>query len=165
MRARQNNLEQARRLELGLIRVRWFAVILGLYLVSQTNTGPPPRASHIVVVLAYGVIAALAVGNSLIWIGAVRLKSLPAMRRLGLAAYLFDAAVLFGTAWIYSYDPKGSTWVVIYILPLEGALRYQLEGAIASVILSLVNELGREAYLAHRFSHPAISGGAFIDRY
>ena len=51
MLARQTqNLEQARRLELGLVRVRWFAVILGLYLVSQTNVGASPRASHSVVV-------------------------------------------------------------------------------------------------------------------
>jgi signal transduction histidine kinase len=166
MLARQSkNLEQARRLELGLVRVRWFAVVLGLYLVSQTNLGPPPRASHSVVVGAYAIMAGLAAGNVLIWIGAVKLSSLSALRRLGLAAFLFDAALIFGAAWIYSYDPKGSTWVVIYILPLEGALRYQLEGAIASVLLSLANELGREAYLAHRFAHPVISGGAFIDRY
>ncbi|HMC37311.1 MAG TPA: hypothetical protein VKK30_05545, partial [Actinomycetota bacterium] len=131
MLARQTkNLEQARRLELGLVRVRWFAVFLGFYLVSQTNLGAPPRASHAVVAAAYSIVGALAAGNVLIWIAATRLSSLSAMRRLGLAAFLFDAALIFGAAWIYSYDPKGSTWVVIYILPLEGALRYQLEGAI-----------------------------------
>ena len=166
MLARQTkNLEQARRLELGLVRVRWFAVFLGFYLVSQTNLGAPPRASHAVVAAAYSIVGALAAGNVLIWIAATRLSSLLAMRRLGLAAFLFDAALIFGAAWIYSYDPKGSTWVVIYILPLEGALRYQLEGAIGSVVLTLANELAREAYLADRFSHPVIAGGAFIDRY
>jgi len=166
MLARQTqNLEQARRLELGLVRVRWFAVILGLYLVSQTNVGASPRASHSVVVAAYGVMGALAAGNALIWVGAAKLASVRALRRLGFVAFLFDAAVLFGTAWVYSYDPKGSTWVVIYILPLEAALRYQLEGAIIAVLLSLASELAREAYLADRFANPTISGGAFIDRY
>jgi signal transduction histidine kinase len=159
------SLEQARRLELGLVRVRWFAVVLSLYLVSQTNAGQPPRASHAVLVGAYGIVVALAAGNVFIWLAAERLRSLRALQILGLCAFLFDAALIFGSAWTYSYDPKGSTWVVIYILPLEGALRYQLEGAMASVILTLFNELGREAYLAHRFSHAVISGGAFIDKY
>src|SRR5438105_7797252 len=165
MAASDKHLEQARRLELGLVRVRWFAVFLSLYLVSQSNVGQPPRASHGVMVAAYLVVAALAVGNLGIWLAAARLRSLAALRRLGLAAFLFDAGLIFGSAWLYSYDPKGSTWVVIYILPLEGALRYQLEGALASVILTLFNEIAREFYLASRFSHPVISGGAFIDRY
>ena len=42
-------VEQSRRLERGLIRVRWFAVGLGFYLVTQTNAGFPPHASRTVV--------------------------------------------------------------------------------------------------------------------
>ncbi len=144
-------LDGARRLERGLIRVRWFAVVLGLYLVQQTNSGLPPYASKIVQLLGYLIIAALGVGNVLIWIGASRCRTLLALQRLGWCAFLIDAVVIFSVAWIYSYDPKGSTWVVIYILPLEGALRYQLEGALMTVAITLLNEVGREAYLAVRF--------------
>jgi signal transduction histidine kinase len=163
--AERKTVEQARRLELGLVRVRWFAAVLSLYLVSQTNAGQPPRASHTVLVGAYGIVGALVAGNIVIWLAAERLESARALQILGLCAFLFDAAVIFASAWIYSYDPKGSTWVVVYILPLEGALRYQLEGAMASVILTLFSEVAREAYLSHRFSHAVISGGAFIDKY
>src|SRR6266540_3268251 len=49
-------------------------------------------------------------------------------------------------------DRRGSLWGVMYILPLEGALRYRLEGALAAVGISLVSEVGREAYLASSFS-------------
>ncbi len=162
---RINDLEQASRLERGLVRVRWFGVGLGVYLVSQTNTGQPPRASTTVLVLAYTIIGALAVGNVVIWMLAGRVRSLPSMHRLGLGAFSLDLAVILALAWVYSYDPKGFTWVVIYILPLEGAIRYKLQGALITVGLTLANEIGREVFLAHRFAVAGISGGAFIDKY
>ncbi|MGH2555724.1 MAG: ATP-binding protein, partial [Actinomycetota bacterium] len=151
----RRELDRARRLERGLIRVRWFAVVLGLYLVFQTNRGVAPSvplASQTVLLLGYIIITALGVGNVLVWIGVNRSKTLLSLQRLGWAAFLMDAVVILSLAWTYSYDPRGSTWVVIYILPLEGALRYQLEGALVTVALTLLNETAREAYLASRFA-------------
>jgi signal transduction histidine kinase len=55
--------------------------------------------------------------------------------------------VVVGVSWIYSYDPGDNTWVLMYVLPMEGALRYQLRGAVATIALALVSELGREAYV------------------
>jgi signal transduction histidine kinase len=144
-------LDRARRLERGLIRVRWFAVLLGFYLVYQSNSGPPPYASTTVLLLGYMIISGLAIGNLLVWIGVNRLKSLMTLQRLGWAAFLMDTVAILSLAWTYSYDPKGSVWVVIYILPLEGALRYQLEGALVTLAISLLSETAREAYLAARF--------------
>jgi signal transduction histidine kinase len=144
-------LERARRLERGLIRVRWFAVILGFYLVYQSNSGPPPYASTTVLLLAYSMISVLGMGNVLVWIGVGRATTLVSLQRLGWSAFVMDAVVIFSLTWIYSYDPKGSVWVVMYILPLEGALRYQLEGAMVTVAITLVSEVAREAYLAARF--------------
>jgi signal transduction histidine kinase len=147
-------IEQARRLERGLIRVRWFAVALGFYLVTQTNTGFPPYASRTVLALAYTIMTTLALGNVAITVLTRRTQTLEGFRRLGLAAFVFDAMAVFATAWVYSYDPRSPTWVVVYILPLEGALRYQLGGALAVVAFTWINEIAREAYLAARFDHP-----------
>jgi signal transduction histidine kinase len=144
-------LERARRLERALIRVRWFAVILGFYLVYQSNAGLPPYASRTVLILGYSIISVLAIGNLLVWIGVGRLDTLLSLQRLGWAAFLMDIVIVLALAWTYSYDPKGSVWVVIYILPLEGALRYQLEGALVIVAITLVSETAREAYLTARF--------------
>jgi signal transduction histidine kinase len=144
-------LDRARRLERGLIRVRWFAVILGVYLVYQSNSGLPPYASRTVLLLGYTIISVLAIGNLLVWIGVGRSKTLLSLQRLGWGAFLMDAVVIFALAWTYSYDPKGTVWVVIYILPLEGALRYQLEGSLVAVAITLVSETAREAYLTVRF--------------
>jgi signal transduction histidine kinase len=144
-------LDRARRLERGLIRVRWFAVILGVYLVYQSNSGLPPFASRTVLLLGYTIISVLGIGNLLVWIGVGRSRTLLSLQRLGWGAFLMDAVVIFALAWTYSYDPKGSVWVVIYILPLEGALRYQLEGSLVTVAITLVSETAREAYMTIRF--------------
>jgi signal transduction histidine kinase len=145
---------RARRLEHVLIRVRWFGVLLGVYLVAETNSGPPPHASDTVLVLAYAILAALAAGNVVIALWRARVRTLPAIRRLGLVAFCFDAAITFSLAWAFSYDPRDATWVVLLILPLEGALRYQLQGALVAVAMTLANEITREAFLAARFPSP-----------
>jgi signal transduction histidine kinase/MFS family permease len=156
-------LERARRLERGLVLVRWFGVVLGVYLVSQTNSATPPFASDRVITLAYAIMASLALGNLVISIAASRASSLEGIRKLGVAAFFFDTLITFALTWAFSYDPRGATWVVLYILPLEGALRYQLGGAMAAVALTLINEVVREAYLAARFPQPL--PGQFIPEY
>ncbi len=148
--SRAGSFEQARRLERGLILVRWFGVVLGVYLISQTNTGDPvffPRASHLRLDIGYGIMAALAVANIVIWRVVSRADSMETLARVGAAGFAVDAAVVLGLTWLYSYTPLGSVWVVIYILPLEGAIRYRLEGALVAVGITLLSELGREAYL------------------
>ena len=136
-----------------MVRVRWFGVLLGGYLVIQTNNTPiPPYASRATVAFAFSLIVLLCVGNIAVMVGMRRLHTVSGFRRLGYAAFALDAVVLFGLAWAYSFDPRGSVWVVMYILPLEGALRYQLNGALAVVAVSFVNEVAREAYMASRFT-------------
>jgi signal transduction histidine kinase len=161
----RSSLEQAKRLERALVRVRWFGILLGAYLVSQTNVGSPPRASTRVVELAYLTIGLLALGNLGFWTALNRTRSEGAVRRLGMTAFAFDAAALLAVSWLYTYDPRGATWVVIYILPLEGALRYQLRGALSTIVMALANELGREAFLAHRFPVSGFYGGVLEQRY
>jgi signal transduction histidine kinase len=144
------DLAQSKRLEQGLVRVRWFGVALGVYLISQTNSSPP-FASRSVILLGYALMAAMALGNLAIWYRTSRARTLADLRRIGFLAYLFDAAVILSLAWLYSYDPTVAVWVVIFVLPLEGAIRYELKGALWSVALALLSETGREAYLAFRF--------------
>jgi len=148
--SRAGSFEQARRLERGLVLVRWFGVGLGVYLVSQTNAGDPaffPRASNLRIAIGYAIMGGLAAANIVIWRLASRARTDRTMRRIGVFGFAVDAAVVLGIAWLYSYDPRGSTWVVIYVLPLEGAIRYRLEGAITAVGITLISELAREAYL------------------
>jgi signal transduction histidine kinase len=148
------DLARAKRLEQGLVWVRWFGVVLGLYLTFETNSGPLPHASSMVLASAYAIIGCLALGNAAIWLVTRRARSARVMGTLGLGAFALDALVLYALTWVFSYDPRDATWVVLYILPLEGALRYRLKGALAAVGLTLANEIARDLYLAARFSAP-----------
>ena len=58
-----SEVEQAKRLERSLARVRWFAILLGVYSVSQTNTGLRPYASHAVLWSAYALLGLTAAIN------------------------------------------------------------------------------------------------------
>lgn len=149
--------EQARRLEGGLVWVRYFAVVLGAYLISQSNTGPPPHASAGVVLMGQVIMAVLAVGNVVISGAVKRCRTYEGIRRVGGLTFGFDTAIVLALVWLFNYDPNGDTWAILFILPLEGAIRYQLKGALASVGIALINEVAREAYLAGRFvAHPFV---------
>jgi signal transduction histidine kinase len=147
--------EQARRLEGGLIWVRYFAVVLGAYLISQSNTGPPPHASSTVLLLGLGIMGVLAVGNVVISRAVRRSRTYEGIRRVGALIFAFDTAIVLALIWLFNYDPNGDTWAILFILPLEGAIRFQLKGALSSVAITLVSEIAREAYLASQFpTHP-----------
>lgn len=144
---RMSDMAQAKRLERGLVKVRWFGVFLGVYLVAETNAAPPysPRSA---VVLGQALMGTLAIGNVIVWFATSRCRSMQSMLRIGFSAFILDAGVILALTWVFSHSPQDPTWVTLYILPLEGAIRYQLEGALAMVGVTLVNELAREAYLA-----------------
>jgi signal transduction histidine kinase len=135
-----------RRLELGLARIRWFGVAFGLFQTWQVAMSPQAQPAYVVPV-TLALLGVLAGGNLAIVSLASRAAIPRALRAIGLAAFVLDAAVVVGVAWIYSYEPGDTTWVLLYVLPMEGALRYQLRGAIATIALALVSELGREAYV------------------
>jgi signal transduction histidine kinase len=149
-RGRPPSREELARLELNLVRIRWFGVAFGLFQVWQ-GSAQPPVPPPLVVVLAYSAIVLLAVGNLLVWLATRRIASVTRLRRVGLAAFALDALVIFSTTWIYSYDRNSTVWVVMYILPLEGALRYRLRGAVATIVLAFMSELGRELYRVSLF--------------
>ena len=149
-----DRMERARRAELSLVAVRAFGAVLGLYLVSQTNAGDPtyiPPAPALRLQLAYGVMIGLALVDVVVYLTATRATSLRELAWIGKLAFGADIAALLGLAWIFSFDPRDTTWVVVYVLPLEGAIRYRLAGAFSSVAVTLVSEIGRQAYLAATF--------------
>jgi signal transduction histidine kinase len=146
--------EEARRLERGLIRIRWFGVGLALYLVTQTSHGPAPHPSSVETTVSYGLTLLLALGNVGAWALTRHPRSARSLELLGVAMFVLDTLALLGFAWAGSYDPRNPSWAVLYVLPLEGAIRYGLLGALAAAAVCLVSEIGREAFLAVRFSSP-----------
>lgn len=143
--------ETARRraTERSLVRVRWFAVAFGFFQIWQLGSTLPVPPGW-VIRWSYVSIAALAVGNILISRGS-RSSDEQTLRRVGIAAFALDTAVIFANIWLESFDRNATSWTLAYVLPLEGAIRYQLRGASVGIAAFGVSEFAREFYRLSMF--------------
>jgi signal transduction histidine kinase len=121
-------LTDLRRLERWMIYVRWFGVAFAATGVTIQPTYPD-RATE---VAAWTITIVLALGNLAIWGAIARLKTDRDRAKLGIAAFAFDILVIMAMVSIYAYEDPYVTWALLFILPLEGALRYRLRGALLS---------------------------------
>jgi signal transduction histidine kinase len=115
-----------------MIYVRWFGVVFAATGVAIQPTYPN-RATEIA---AWTITIVLAVGNLAIWGAIARTMTEAHRARLGLAAFVFDIAVVMAMVSVYAYEAPYVTWALLFILPLEGALRYRLRGALVAAALN-----------------------------
>ncbi|MBI3647334.1 MAG: GAF domain-containing protein, partial [Actinobacteria bacterium] len=101
--------------------------------------------------LAFTLVAALAVGNLAVSSLARRAQDPRQLGRAGMWAFSLDVVAVLGLAWV-ARGTGGDAWVVVYVLPLEGAIRYGVPGALAPVAATLLSESLREASFAD--GHP-----------
>jgi signal transduction histidine kinase len=144
-----DELLRAKRLEVGLIGLRWLAVGFGV-LESLTAARSPGDTPDYTVPLGFALVAVLAVSNVVISILAERATTAGGLRRIGAVAFAIDIAVLTGLVWTYT-TPRNSLWVIAYVLPLEGALRFGLAGALLPLAIAVATEPIREFALSARF--------------
>jgi signal transduction histidine kinase len=121
-------LSDLRRLERWMIYVRWFGVAFAATGVA-IQPSYPNRATEMA---AWAVTFVLAAGNLAIWGAIARTMSERDRARLGLAAFVFDIALVTAMVSVYAYETPYVTWALLFILPLEGALRYRMRGALVA---------------------------------
>ncbi|MFN2491020.1 MAG: sensor histidine kinase [Actinomycetota bacterium] len=121
-------LGELRRLERWMTYVRWFGFAFGTLAVTIEPNYPSVGVERTAVL----VVASLAFGN--LWISAAmrRTKTRPDQVRLGAAVFAFDVAIVLGLVWVFAFEHPYITWALLLLLPMEGALRYRLKGALAS---------------------------------
>jgi signal transduction histidine kinase len=136
-------LQDVRRRELGLVGLRTVLVVYAFAQVwaALRDADEPSYVTPLSVTLAIG----LAIGNVAIASGAIRARRIDHLRAIGAAAFLLDAAVILGLLW------TTTVWVIGFLLPLEGAARYGLAGAILGAAAFAGSEALREQYLPERF--------------
>jgi signal transduction histidine kinase len=142
-------LVPAKRLEVGLIGLRWLAVGFGV-LESLTVARSPGSTPDYTVPLGFGLVAVLAIANVAVSILTERAQRASAVRRIGAVAFAIDIAVLTGLVWTYT-TPRNSLWVIAYVLPLEGALRFGLVGALLPIAVAMASEPMREFAMPARY--------------
>lgn len=74
------------------------------------------------------------------------MKSITQLQSLGISMFAIDAMFLISFTWLYSGWENTTTWVILYILPLEAALRYGMKGALISIAIIAGAETGRDIF-------------------
>lgn len=127
-----DTLSALRRNERVIALARWVAVVVALVQV-QIYVPPSPaleRAAAQARPLGFALVGALA-GVGLVAEAAARFARTPgSLRWLGGLFLAADVAVGVGFVYLYAFDPVSAQWALLTVLPLEGALRYQLAGAL-----------------------------------
>ncbi len=151
----RRDLEQARRLELGLVKLRWLLVAYGLVqtLIETADPGAPSFA----VPLGGALTAGLFVSNILIARIARKANDGRTLGWIGVLAFVLDSVVILGLVWVAAHHPADPAWVIVYLLPIEGAMRYGMPGALAPLSVILLSELGRELSMAAEFPRYAFA--------
>lgn len=145
----RRDLEQAKHLELGLVKVRWLLIAYGLVqtLVERVDPNAPSFAFTLGLVLTTGMLL-----SNLFFTQFVRqAQRLSEVRWVGAVAFLLDTVVILEWVWVAAHKPSDPAWVMAYLLPIEGAMRYGVLGAFAPLPILLVSEIAREMYLSEEF--------------
>ena len=141
-------LSDIRRSERSMILVRWGGVVFAVVQVLAYRTEPyPPGVRE----AALGIAAFLAVGNLGIWLASRRTTDLRDARRLAVSALVLDVVVGSAFVWLYAFDAVSAVWAILFILPLEGAIRFGLPGALLTWASVAALYVGRELYAAARY--------------
>lgn len=134
--------EDLLRSERSMVMVRWVAAAFALIQILAYEDAPYPEQIP-VFALGLASVGLLVVGNAAIWLGSRRV-SRSDVRRLALAGLALDVLVAEAIVWLWAFDPGSALWAVLYVLPLEGAIKFQLPGALGTWAAITALYIGRE---------------------
>jgi signal transduction histidine kinase len=144
-------LADMRRAERSMIVVRWAAVVFSVVQVLAYRTQPYPPGIEPAALALAGLLALV---NLAIWLASRRTADLRGARILSVVALASDILLASGFVWLYAFDPVSALWSILFILPLEGAIRFGLGGALVSWGAVTILYLGREIYADVAYGDP-----------
>jgi len=124
-------LSETQRLEQGLTFIRLFGVVFAVVVVAASSGWPNGVTQR----LAWITVVFLALGSMTIWGASARLASQLDHRRLGFIAFTFDVLIICSMIWIFAWDTPYVVWALLILIPLEGAMRWRLPGALIAGLL------------------------------
>ena len=153
MAADTPRLARLREIEVWIARVRLGAVVFAVLEVGVLSADYPPGYEN----YAWITTAVFGVGALLIFFASKRADP----RVVGLAALIFDTAVIATFATLYSYEYGSPTrWALMFVVT-EAALRYGLLGALGLPLLLFPYLVFAEWWRVHHFDE---SPGFLWDR-
>ena len=145
-------LEELRRTERLTMWTRWATV--GWALVQVITHDPPVPYPPRVRDAALALPLATATLNVVVWVVYRRVRTSAQARALAVASLSLDVAAVSAFVWLYAFNPDSAIWAALYLLPLEGAFRFRLVGALATGVAMTVLYVGREIWAADRYGLP-----------
>jgi signal transduction histidine kinase len=139
-----------------MVLVRFAGAVFAAYQVAVYDNEPYPSVAY----RNAGLVLAgfLALANLAILAANGRVRTLSGARALGVAGIAVDTAVASGFVWLFTFDQLSALWVVLFILPLEGAIIFQLRGALATWAIVTAIYVARELWGARTFPEDYVVG-------
>lgn len=109
--------------------VRWFGVLFGALALAVDSE----HRSAEIESQGWAVLALLAVGSVSIWGLSARASTDAQHKRLGSIAFAMDTSMIMAMCWVFVGESPYTAWALLLLLPMEGALRYRLPGAVVAV--------------------------------
>ncbi len=142
--------DRRRRLDVWIAGVRLLAVVWAVLEVGVVTHDYPD--GHLAA--AWVVTGVLALG-AIVLMALARREWTPRGRSLlGLAALVFDTAVIYAYVFIYAFEPGTPAWSLVILAVIEAAVRYGLVGGIALPLATLPVLILAELWRADRFPPP-----------
>lgn len=127
-----------------MILVRWLAVPWVLLQVLSYQVPYPAGYKTIALCL----VVVLAVGNAVIWMLHRSPLGHERAARLALGGLVLDVVLISSFVWLYAFDYETQIWAVLAIVPLEGAILFQLKGSLTSWAATTVIYAARDVWAA-----------------
>jgi signal transduction histidine kinase len=126
-----SGLAEMRRLEQWMTYVRWFGVLFGTLSIATQ----PRFSSEGTRTLGWATLALLAIGSVAIWGAIARIHSEKGQRNLSGIAFVFDCLIIMGIVSVFAHEELYVSWALLFLIPMEGALRYRLRGALIGALV------------------------------
>ena len=122
------------RRERMIATVRWVAIVFALaqVVLYQPPAGVTVPATASFRPMAYVLVAALLAVALFVEISLRTLRDVRALQALGVGVLIADVLVTVGFIYVFSFDQMSAPWTMMVVLPLEGALRFELRGAVGT---------------------------------
>ena len=143
--------ERALRFERALVRIRWFGIAFGAFQVAFYNPYPGTVVPRSMAVISGIALALLLAANVIVSVTLRRDSDARVLARVGAIAFAIDLAAMWSLVWAFTFEEYGATWVILSFGVMEGALRYQLRGALLPVMIALPLEPLRDLYRVRAF--------------
>lgn len=145
--------------------VRWVAIVFALAQVALYEP-PVERMAQTAAELrpwAFGMVAALLAVAVFVEFSLRTVHDIRRLQVLGAGVLVADVLVTAGFVYLFSFDQMSAPWTMMVVLPLEGALRFELRGALG-VWASLVPIYLGSLVLGGLVHHARVSAGASFYR-